>query len=467
MRFIPILIISCISLFANAQKGLYNIVNSSSGEGQIQAINPTTHLFNVETGNIDYSNTKHNYLIHNKELYLQLDGTGRIYKCDLINNRLIRIDSTLFEGYNFGAYTFNWHNQFYSFGGWGFWQFNGGLRYFDEKQKEWDVIPLEKEVPFSLKVNAVAWQDELNDKIYILYNPQNSSYYKNFRSASKDTVLVQCFDLNSKKWWDNPKLTSFKSHIIFDKSEALLLPTKEGLIIRNDSSINLLDFRNNNLLKFNNTLYNEINTLALKYRSGLYYNRDTTIYFYNQVIDSIASIVINKNEFINTGQRVYTEYKINSSSFINNNDALKLISFLLLLLVIVLIAFLRKSLIKQNESQDAIVENRKKNKKLDINTSLSFSNNLTEQEKSVFEIILQNSMRNEMTSIDDINIKLGVKNKEVAVQNQLRSEVLQMLNKKFNVFSSSNDLLIEREKTVFDKRVYQYRINSRYLNKVD
>jgi hypothetical protein len=41
-----------------------------------------------------------------------------------------------------------------------------------------------------------------------------------------------------------------------------------------------------------------------------------------------------------------------------------------------------------------------------------------------------------------------------------------MINKKFMVFASTSDTLVEREKTALDKRVYQYKLNERYLNKI-
>jgi hypothetical protein len=41
-----------------------------------------------------------------------------------------------------------------------------------------------------------------------------------------------------------------------------------------------------------------------------------------------------------------------------------------------------------------------------------------------------------------------------------------MINKKFMVFASTSDILVEREKTALDKRVYQYKLNERYLNKI-
>jgi Mn-dependent DtxR family transcriptional regulator len=95
-----------------------------------------------------------------------------------------------------------------------------------------------------------------------------------------------------------------------------------------------------------------------------------------------------------------------------------------------------------------------------------FTDNLTEAEKSVIDILYEFSKKGEPTSIDQINRALGVKNKEVTIQNKLRSDTLQMINKKFMVFASTSDILVEREKTALDKRVYQYKLNERYLNKI-
>ena len=83
-----------------------------------------------------------------------------------------------------------------------------------------------------------------------------------------------------------------------------------------------------------------------------------------------------------------------------------------------------------------------------------------------FAILVEYSKQGVPTSIDQINRALGVKNKEVTIQNKLRSDTLQMINKKFMVFASTSDTLVEREKTALDKRVYQYKINERYLNKI-
>ena len=105
-------------------------------------------------------------------------------------------------------------------------------------------------------------------------------------------------------------------------------------------------------------------------------------------------------------------------------------------------------------------------KSIEVNKQVEFSDNLTETEKSVLDILYEYSKQGEPTSIDQINRALGVKNKEVTIQNKLRSDTLQMINKKFMVFASTSDTLVEREKTALDKRVYQYKLNERYLNKI-
>jgi hypothetical protein len=467
MRYMLLLLTTFSSIIVIGQKNLIRIVSSTNENVLLQPFDPLTHLFKIDSNEYKYTNFRHNYLIHNKELFLQLDGTGRLYKYNIYNNKLIRIDSTYFEGYNFGAYTFICDNQFYSFGGWGFWQFNGGLRYFDDKLKEWEVIPLDKEVTFSLKINAIVWHDDISKKIFLLYNPQKSSYYKNFNTISKDTVLLQCFDLNKKKWWDEPRLTRLNSNKLFDKSDGLQINTKNGFLFRDDGFITLIDFRNNRLLRLNQNYYNQLNTYALKFKAGYYFNIDSSIYFYNQIIDSVSTIEIKNNDFINTGESLYFDLikdKNKITYLINNLWSNILINVFLIIITLIVSS---KYFIKKNKLAENDIINKKSTKKLQINTSQSFSKNLTEQEKIVFQIILQNSLKNEMTSIDELNTKLGVKNKEVTVQNQLRSEVIQMINKKFNVFSSSTDLLVEREKTAFDKRVYEYKINNRYKKIID
>jgi hypothetical protein len=157
--------------------------------------------------------------------------------------------------------------------------------------------------------------------------------------------------------------------------------------------------------------------------------------------------------------------KINTSFWKKVNKEILLFSGALfaLCLVIILLIIKNNRLRKLHQTQSGIGLHKKS---IEINKQLLFTDNLTEAEKSVIDILYEFSKKGEPTSIDQINRALGVKNKEVTIQNKLRSDTLQMINKKFMVFASTSDILVEREKTALDKRVYQYKLNERYLNKI-
>ena len=112
------------------------------------------------------------FVLRNKKgSYILIDGTGRIYKATSKSNDTVyynRIDSTHFYGYNGGAINFTYHDTIFSFGGGGFWRVTGQLRYYSEKYHEWDILPLNEEVPAT---NALCYYDTLNSEIYYLQIP--------------------------------------------------------------------------------------------------------------------------------------------------------------------------------------------------------------------------------------------------------------------------------------------------------
>jgi hypothetical protein len=71
-----------------------------------------------------------------------------------------------------------------------------------------------------------------------------------------------------------------------------------------------------------------------------------------------------------------------------------------------------------------------------------------------------------MTSINQLNQVLGISNKPVKIQNNIRATAIQVINKKFSVYSGVNDDMIEKQRTEFDKRFFEYFIQRKYLNKL-
>ncbi len=109
-----------------------------------------------------------NIILNKDGLFIPIDGTGRVYQ--ILSNgesdiSFLRIDSTIFSGYNIGAYTFNYKDTIFSLGGYGFWQFNGHLRSFNKVNHEWDIIQLNKKLPITKDFIGI-FNDTYHDKIY-------------------------------------------------------------------------------------------------------------------------------------------------------------------------------------------------------------------------------------------------------------------------------------------------------------
>lgn len=463
MKIIVLISTVFFSLFANGQENLTKFLKSSKNAViRIQGINPNSKLVQLEK-ELNCGYTKHNYITQGGDLFLKLDGSGKIFKYDTSSKSFIRFDNTCYEGYNFGSYDFTWKNKFYSFGGSGFWQYNGGLRYFDDQLKEWNVVPLEKEVPFSLDLNAAIWQDFYKNKIYVIYSPRNSSYVKTIQSEFVDSLLVQCLDLNQMKWWDAPKLINYRLHELADFKKSFSIYS--GLIFQTTNSAVLFDFDKNEIAEINPALWGSILGICTKYPNTFTIHKDSTLFFYNKQNDSLLKVPLVKSQFIFTGKSLYQNIPKKGAT-----DWIKmLLAISLIVISIVGAIFYTKQKRKTDiitKKLDYLKQEYVKFQEIKINNDGTFSSNLTDKELSVFGLLMEKTLQQEMVSIDDINNILGVKNKDLTIQNQLRSDVFQNINKKFKVYATTNDTLIERERTEFDKRVYQYRINERYLNKI-
>jgi hypothetical protein len=394
-------------------------------------------------------------------LYLQINGTGKLFTIDS-SLALTRLDNTCYEGYNYGSYTYIRNNKIYNLGGWGFWQFNSGLRYFDTTSKEWFREPINKEVQLAKHMNALVYPDKVNDVIYVAYHVYPNSYIKNPSDVKNDTIYMQCLDLKTNNWWNTPKILSDKIFLeTILNTNSLVLPGL-GILTESYNHMYLINPANQKLYEIENEIGGTImNYVASK--NGLYFYKDDKLHIYNPQLDSIVSLPLSMTKFSEVAKPLY---KYITPNFSEKLDLTKLLfsgAIALLFVIIVVLFFKNKHLQK---IQQTITAGGLHKKSIEVNKQVEFSDNLTEIEKSVLDILVEYSKQGAPTSIDQINRALGVKNKEVTIQNKLRSDTLQMINKKFMVFASTNDILVEREKTALDKRVYQYKLNERYLNKI-
>lgn len=460
LRQIFLLFILLIASRVPAQKNLVQFLAKQKGSFELQLLNKETKLVPTPIG-LTCADSRHDYFVNDGKLYLQINGTGKLFTIDS-SLALIRLDNTCYEGYNYGSYSYVRNNKIYNLGGWGFWQFNSGLRYFDTTSKEWFREPINKEVQLAKHMNALVYPDKVNDLIYVAYESYPNSYVKNPNDVKNDTVYMQCLNLKTNDWWDAPKI--FNDKIFLESvlnTNAMIFPGL-GILTESYNHLYLINPATQKLYEIENEIGGTImNYVASK--NGLYFYKDEKLHIYNPQLDSLVILPLSMSKFSEVAKPLYKTIK---PSFRQKVDMTKLLfgGAIIFLFIIIIILFIKnKQLHKIQQTVGTIGLHKKP---IEVNKQVQFSDNLTETEKSVLDILYEYSKQGAPTSIDQINRALGVKNKEVTIQNKLRSDTLQMINKKFMVFASTNDTLVEREKTELDKRVYQYKLNERYLNKI-
>ncbi|MDE3184206.1 MAG: hypothetical protein KGM16_12385 [Bacteroidota bacterium] len=447
-----------------AQKRLLQFLESDTNYTLIKGLKPENKIIQLPK-ELNCGQAFHHYIVKSGILYVQVDGSGKLFKIDS-TLRPVRIDNTCYEGYNFGAYNFTATNRFYSFGGWGFWEYNGALRFFDNKAKEWFVTDLNKDVPFSIFLNGIVYNDFKDHLLYLIYKPTPNTYIKSDDKETNDTLSVQCLNLKTFKFWANPRklVNGLINYSLPGNPNILNMSTSKGLLVATQNGFGLLDFKNEKVYSFNNEAAEKFQSQSKP--QYFLISRDSSLYFYNPVNDSVEHARFSFKDFKLTNAKLFYEVpkpdRFSVASLIYWSIIFLLIAFL------ILIYYNQRNKIKKLNSQ--LVKkngnNGIKNKDINFGINSSFPGILTEQERFVFELILKNSKNNRFTTIDELNILLGVKSKESYIQNKVRSDSLQSINQKFTVFASTVDELIERERTDFDKRYYHYKINKRYMNRL-
>lgn len=452
-----LIIISICSLNSLAQKNLLSLIQENYSKPVLIKGNfPENKILSLPK-ELECGQANHNYLTKNGKLLSLVDGSGKVYLSDSSN--LKRIDNTCFEGYNFGAYTFVWKDKIYSLGGWGFWKTNGGLRYFDEKAKEWFIVRLNEEIEFSQIRNSLVCPDLENNQIYLVYLESHDVYEITPKEKEDKRYRVQCLNLETANWWEKPKFLSTEIRSEFLTDHRQIIPTKYGLIMEGEADFwGLFDFKNNVVSKLSSEKAGLLAANEVNNKQGFYITTDSTIYLYKPSKDSVSHINITSEDFTPTDLHLYNDEPFSLIQFLSS------IKYYLILSAIFLISFVI-ILFRKNGAMDTLSK-KERVKVVEVDKTSPFLSVLNEQERTVLELIFNNASLGNYTSIDQINHVLGSKNKDATIQNKLRSDCLQMINKKFQVYASTIDTLIERERTEFDKRVYHYHINKRYIKRI-
>ncbi len=443
---------------------LYQHLENIHFKGILNSKEPNSKFFAFNNGMSCFSDVQH-YLWYKNKLVVQIDGSGKLFEIQP-KSPVSRLDRTCYEGYSYGAFNFVFNDTIFSLGGYGFWQMNGMLRYYDEKTGEWIVCKTNKTVPVKQFICSNTYFDEADKKIYAIYTNIKPLYIEDSLKYDK-TVYVQCLDLITKKWLDAPKILNAKE---FDNNAWLIPPyfhTNKGLLIRYENEIVVLDFKHNEIKKIEPITKDIILNQLYVGKELLLFTKDSSLNFYNTITDSISSVVLKNNQLIGTGIPIYQEMK--AAPLLQNKQVILLF---LIIMGVVVFGYLiyRNKILKQQISQlnngAELTSRVKSNQESIIQHPNSFKENLSETEKSLLLLLEKNTLTNTMTSVSQMNDALSLQKKPLKIQNNIRAATILLINKKFMVYSGCNDELIIKERTEFDKRFFEYAIYKKYLHKL-
>jgi hypothetical protein len=396
------------------------------------------------------------------QLIFTVEGTNRVYQVEP-DGSITRKDITRHLGANYGASVFTYNDTLYSLGGYGFWTVSGALRFYNETSREWDVIRNISDIGFANGINAISLFDQKNASFYVIYVPAEPEYVK--KVPAKEQLLFQSFSLKTKQWLAQPMVINPE---IATKLSDLKLIQKAGngiIVTSLKKNIPLLfDFANNQLLEINDKVHTEFEQLLGSNPNALVYYTNENVIIYNIPKDSlIVTSIADRSKMSPLDLPVYIEPEINFSANYKIGG-LAISSLILNALLILLLAggtvYFRKKTSYKNLPG---IGNNAHSPELQNITD--FVNSLTEIEKATLLKIISNNLEGHNTTVTQLNKIQGTEQKLFKIQNNIRGEVLTLINKKFVVYSRKNDNLIERKRSDIDKRQMEYYINVKYLQK--
>lgn len=407
-------------------------------------------------------------LIKNKkDIYIQALGTGKLFKIsknEAGNYQLQKLDSTFFNGANFHALTFNFHDTLFQLGGDGHWHIRGILTYFSNKTHEWELYTTNRLVNTFLNENygLMYKVDYTHNKLYTTNSFIQSNFPASLSVESIDSTYE--LDIQSHHWATlgktNPDLMS-----IITKNKASIIDIGKFIIFQNYLEFYWLDFANNRYGTLNTKTNNELKEVWLSlYTTNAPYKSfqfalGNTLYFIklnsnNDLSFKTYSLPDNSYEFGNT-KTVYTPVNPFWDAITNHyEEAIKPIIIGIVSIGFMIFIFFKFNKRKKIPKQVADILNQ------------NFFHSLTVIEKELLEVLYQHHLKGETISTKLINKIIGVQQKDVMTQNKTRSDYFVKINQKFKLATQKDSSLIIKFRDSEDKRQYNYGLQEEFAKEL-
>jgi len=386
-----------------------------------------------------YNNHIQNLLKLDNGIYVYIDGTGMLYKLsDTFKSQFTRIDSTKFWGYNLGTFTFTYKSDIYNLGGIGIWRSNGHLRKYNFLAHEWDIVPLNLELPlvFSYSEGMISY-DEANGRIYCGYYYSMNDGIKSEIKDGKYEYKVMQLDLKTKVWSYLGELNSDLIEGI--RKEVNVAITPMGLLTAGNSKISLWDFKENKHYELNdNKEYYQ--TIRRGIDSTLIYNKDQNLIISRG--SNLDSFKLGLSDFSQKGPIYSPSISTIIKPYLN---AIYLLIFALFIAIGYLLLKRYKCLVISNYEEKLKAE-----KKGSERGVLLFK----DQELLLLNLLIANSKKGIKTTIEEINHVLGLDSRSIEIQKSQRHKVITSINETYN--AKTDRKLIQSDKLDIDRRSYVY-----------
>lgn len=382
-----------------------------------------------------------------RSLFFHLHNTGKIYKYRPESSKpdslkFERLDATVNANYNTGSYIFPVGGNIYEFGGYGFWKSNGILRKYNFRDREWDVVVLNREVfmPASVTSGHCIWVDSSQNFLYVPYQ----RIINDGVAREKDELsnLSTSYRLNLKTFhWEYLGRTNQDALNIL-QSPAKVFSIDKGLFAVYMSRIYWVDFESNSIKvlvdpSLTQTLY-RIQPYML-----LYWDRQH-LFQMNPSTGRYDSIYIDTTRFSTHTFEIWRK----ESAF---SDYIWMLPLLVVLFVVAYIQY-------------------KKKRKLLLNSSMPDTEDskhpFVATEISLLELLMAKQLQGLTVTIPEINYVLGLKDKNQGMQKKVRSDIINRINEKYSFLSQEKVSLVQNIRSETDKRFFEYHINPEHLERL-
>ncbi len=140
--------------------------------------------------------------------------TNQVFTFNLTTRLITRLDRTYFKGDNCGSHVFMRDGKYHQVGGYGFWEGNNHITYFDPTLKEWEGISVSGDVPLSIYRGYCAYLPE-DDKLITLSNFTND-ISRDFGSLNHVNSIYE-FSFKSREWTNIGDVTHPYLRDVLDK----------------------------------------------------------------------------------------------------------------------------------------------------------------------------------------------------------------------------------------------------------